>query len=163
MLEAVHAASIVAARVVTTCQCHKRRCDCPAGVTHAAPQWTLTLDGRLPASMNERERSSYWTRHRELQQITDELGWDARRQNIPTAAGKRWVRITLHKSTKSRKRDDPANRDSRAKSCLDALVKLGLLIDDDDSHLEWLGVHEGDRTPTKHTLIDLGECKPDHH
>lgn len=118
--------------------------------------WELVLN-RLPASMNERERTSHWTRRRELQEITDELGYLALAQKIPAATGRRSVRIIMHKSLRSRKRDDPANRDSRAKSILDALVKLGLLIDDDDRHLEWLGVHEGDRAQTKHTRVLLGD------
>jgi hypothetical protein len=108
--------------------------------------------------MNERERAHWATKRRELQEITNELGWLANAERIPAATGKRWVRITLHKSMRSRVTDDPANRDSRAKSCLDALVKLGLLVDDDDRHLLWLGVHEGDKRATKSTVIEIGDC-----
>jgi hypothetical protein len=122
--------------------------------------WTLTMTGRLPDSMNVRERKSHWVRRRELQEITNELGYLALAAKIPVASGKRWVRITLHKSLRSRVTDDPANRDSRAKSVLDALVKLGLLIDDDDRHLLWLGVHEGEKRAVKATVIELGDCAP---
>jgi Holliday junction resolvase RusA-like endonuclease len=121
--------------------------------------WTLTLDGRLPASMNERERTSHWIRRRELEEITTELGWQVRQQKIPAATGRRFVRVTLHKSLRSRRRDDPANRDSRAKSILDALVKLGVLVDDDDTHLIWVGVVEGEKRAHKQTVIEVGDAE----
>jgi len=117
------------------------------------------MQGRLPASMNQRERSSHWVRRRELQEITNELGYLGMAAKIPAAQGKRWVRITLHKSLRSRVTDDPANRDSRAKSVLDALVKLGYLKDDDDTHLLWLGVHEGERKALKATIVEIGDCQ----
>jgi hypothetical protein len=120
--------------------------------------WTLKMEGRLPASMNARERTSHWVRRRELQEITTELGYLAAEQRIPAATGKRWVRVVLHKSKRSRVTDDPANRDSRAKSILDALVKLGLLVDDDDAHLEWRGVVEAERREIKATHVELGEA-----
>jgi hypothetical protein len=116
------------------------------------------MEGRLPASMNERERTSHWVRRRELQEITNELGYLALQQKIPAATGRRWVRVVLHKSKRSRVTDDPANRDSRAKSVLDALVKLGLLVDDDDAGLEWRGVVEAERFDTKATHVEIGEC-----
>jgi len=120
--------------------------------------WTIELHGRLPASMNERERSSHWTRHRELQDITNEILLLAKASKIPNATGKRWVRITIHKGLRSRVTDDPANRDSRAKSILDAMVKAGLLNDDSDKWLEWRHVHEGERLPIKKTVIELGDA-----
>jgi len=121
--------------------------------------WLLTMMGRLPASMNERERTHWASKRRELQEITNELGMLGMAAKIPVAQGKRWVRITLHKSLRSRVTDDPANRDSRAKSCLDALVRLGYLKDDDDTHLLWMGVHEGERRKVKATIIEIGECQ----
>jgi hypothetical protein len=120
--------------------------------------WTLTMQGRLPASMNERERTHWASKRRELQEITNELGYLALAAKIPVATGKRFVRITLHKSLRSRVTDDPANRDSRAKSVLDALVKLGYLQDDSDRYLLWLGVHEGERRKVKATVIEIGDC-----
>lgn len=115
------------------------------------------MPGRLPMSMNERERASHWTRHRELQQITTELMWLAREQRIPPATTRRAVQVTIHKSTRSRVRDDPANRDSRAKAILDALTHLGLLINDNDTHLDWRGVTEGDKHPHKATTVTITE------
>lgn len=113
------------------------------------------MQGRLPMSMNERERAHYWRRHRELEQITTDLMWLAREQKIPPATTRRGVQVTIHKSTRSRVRDDPANRDSRAKAILDALTRLHLLKDDNDTWLDWHGVIEGDKHPIKHTVVTI--------
>ena len=118
---------------------------------------SLTLP-MLPASMNARERSSFWVRKKELEQITHAISVLAFEQKIPPALGRRVVKVTIHKSMRSRVTDDPANRDSRAKSILDAMVKTGLLIDDSDKWLEWRGVHEGERREAKQTIIELGEA-----
>lgn len=120
-------------------------------------EWTLILP-MIPDSMNVRERTSFWGRKKELEQITTALGTLALEAGIPAASGRRSVLVTIHKGKRSRVRDDPANRDSRAKSVLDALVKLGLLVDDNDTHLEWLGVVEGAKRELKETVITLGDC-----
>lgn len=116
--------------------------------------WTITLP-MIPESMNARERSSFWVRKKELEQITTAIGTLASEQRIPAAQGRRAVRVTIHKGKRSRVTDDPANRDSRAKSLLDALVKLGLLVDDSDKWLDWHHVHEGERRDEKFTVIEL--------
>jgi hypothetical protein len=120
--------------------------------------WTLEMTGRLPFSMNQRERTSHWVRRRELVEITNELGWLANAERIPAATGKRWVRITLHKSLRSRVTDDPANRDSRAKSCLDALVKLGRC---DQAHAAYTAAASA---PSRLTVDDISAalraCSP---
>ena len=118
--------------------------------------WTLTLQ-RLPLSGNKYARTHWANRARELREITNELGWLANAERIPAATGKRWVRITLHKSMRSRVTDDPANRDSRAKNILDACVKLGLLVDDSDQWLEWAGVIEGERMAQVCTVVTISE------
>lgn len=130
-------------------------CDCPASIRTTPAPWVLTMQGRLPMSMNERERAHYWRRHQELEQITTDLMWLAREQKIPPATTRRGVQVTIHKSTRSRVRDDPANRDSRAKSILDALTRLHLLKDDNDTWLDWHGVIEGDKHPIKHTVVAI--------
>ena len=120
-------------------------------------EWTLDLPGRLPASMNQRERLSYWARKKELDEITEEIRAEAERLGIPPATSQRQVLVTIHKGKRSRKRDDPGNRFARGKAPLDALVRLGLLTDDDDAGLDWLGVVEGEREDSKRTLILLRE------
>lgn len=122
--------------------------------------WTLTLP-MLPAAMNVRERSSHWVRRKELEQITRAIEVLAGEAGIPNAEGRRRVDVTIHKGKRSRVRDDPANRDSRAKSLLDALVNLGLLVDDNDEWLEWGHVVEGERLPEKLTVIRIRECVDD--
>ena len=118
--------------------------------------WHLTIPV-LPLSMNERERTHWAIRSRELAQITTAIHYLAAEQRIPKAKGRRSVLVTIHKSLRSRVTDDPANRDSRAKSILDAMVATGLLVDDDDTHLEWLGVVEGERLRAKQTVVTISE------
>lgn len=121
--------------------------------------WTITLP-MIPAAMNVRERSSFWIRKKELEQITNAIGVLATEAGIPSARGRRRVRVTIHKGKRSRVTDDPANRDSRAKSLLDALVSLGLLVDDCDKWLIWEHVHEGPRLDEKQTIIEISEESP---
>lgn len=116
--------------------------------------WTLTLP-LLPDSMNVRERSSFWKRKRELGEIRDVLRALAELKQVPPARGRRRVTITIHKSIRSRVKDDPANRDSRAKSVLDAMVKEQLLVDDSDRWLDWRGVHEGEKRAEKQTVVQI--------
>lgn len=132
-------------------------CDCPASIRSQPAEWRLVMQGRLPMSMNERERCSHWKRRSELLHITEELMWLAREQRVPRAVGRRSVQVVLHKSLRSRVTDDPANRDSRAKSVLDALTRLGLLVDDNDAWLVWRGVVEGDKRRVKCTEVVIGE------
>ena len=120
-------------------------------------QWSLTLP-MIPASMNARERQSHWVRRRELQQITRAVSVLAREQRIPEAQGKRRVFVTIHKTKRSRVTDDPANRDSRAKSILDAMVATGLLVDDSDEWLDWQHVHEGDKRDQVETVITIEDA-----
>lgn len=116
--------------------------------------WSLTLP-MIPDSMNVRERRHFRARSKELEQITTAIGTLASEQGIPHARGRRAVTVTIHKGKRSRVTDDPANRDSRAKSLLDAMVKLGLLVDDSDKWLDWGHVHEGERLDEKCTVIEL--------
>lgn len=109
----------------------------------------------LPLSMNQRERTSHWTRRRELEQITTATKYLAFEAGIPPARTRRRVTVTIHKTTRSRVTDDPSNRDSRAKSVLDAMVRTGILIDDSDKWLEWGGVIEGEKRPQVCTVVTL--------
>lgn len=119
--------------------------------------WTLELPGVLPDSMNVRERSSHWKRAKELADLTVLIGATAKALRIPPAKGRRAVTVTIHKSLRSRVTDDPANRDSRAKSLLDAMVATGLLRDDSDRWLEWRHVHEGERMRMVSTVIEISD------
>jgi hypothetical protein len=118
--------------------------------------WSYTLP-MLPMSMNQRERISHWTRKRELAQIKTATVVLAQAAGIPAASGRRRVTVTIHKSLRSRVTDDPANRDSRAKSVLDAMVHAALLIDDSDKWLEWGGVVEGERRAQVETVVTLSD------
>ncbi len=107
--------------------------------------WTLTLDGWLPMSMNERERAHWSKRKKELRRIVAEFGWQQIQQRIRAARGPRRVAITVVKSKRSTRRDDPGNLHARAKSVLDALVFLRLLRDDDDANLQLAVVEQDER------------------
>lgn len=119
--------------------------------------WTLTIK-RLPCSMNQRERQSFWVRKKELDEITLEVSMLARQAKIPVAQGRRFVQITIHKSKRSRVLDDPANLPSRAKAILDALVRCGLLIDDNHAGLHWGGVIEGEKRDAAQTVVRIAEA-----
>jgi len=119
--------------------------------------WTISLP-MLPLSMNKRERTSHWVRSKELEQITQAVAVLAREQHIPPATAKRRVTVEIHKTKRSRVTDDPANRDSRAKSILDAMVATGLLVDDSDEWLDWQHVHEGDKRDQVETVITIEDA-----
>lgn len=119
--------------------------------------WTIELPDFLPLSMNKRERTHWATRKRELENLTADIGWIAKKQKIPKADARRYVHIVIHKSSRSRVTDDPGNRDSRSKACLDALVANGLLVDDSDRWLSWGGVIEGEKRAQKSTIITISD------
>jgi len=112
----------------------------------------------LPLSMNKRERTNHWVRAKELEQITHAVSILAREQRIPEATTKRRVVVHIHKTKRSRVTDDPANRDSRAKSILDAMVATGLLVDDSDAWLDWGHVHEGEKRDQVETVITIEDA-----
>lgn len=118
--------------------------------------WTLELT-RLPLSGNKRDRSHWAVKNKELRELVTEIGWLARAAKIPEATGKRYVRIELHKKRGVRP-DDEGNIDARSKGILDALTRLCLLIDDDPTHLEYLGVHEGEHRNPPGTTILIGDA-----
>jgi len=132
-------------------------CDCPASIRAAQRGWVLTITGRIPMSMNQRERCSHWYRNRERAELTTLLKYLALAERVPQASGRRSVRVTIHKTMRSRVKDDPANRDSRAKSILDALTSLGLLVDDNEKWLDWRGVVEGERQKELATVVEIRE------
>lgn len=117
--------------------------------------WSFTLSF-IPLSMNQRERSHYMTRKKELDLITQEVALAKVAKRIPDAKLPRHVMVEIVKGPRSRKRDDPGNRDARAKSIYDALVNTNLLVDDDDEWMTHDPVREskGDRP---HTIIRIME------
>lgn len=76
-------------------------------------------------------------------------------KNIPMASGKRGIQIWVQK--KSTTKDDPPNRDGRAKHLVDALVEDGLLRDDCEKWLLWNPVLEqtGPRQAVRVRLWDI--------
>ena len=142
---------------------------------NAAPPrtWTITLP-LLPISMNRRERVTWQTRHAErlrIEQFVWALGNAARmpRLTVEVPNGRRTERrvlieqrraVSVHLVKPMRGQpDDPANRDSRAKSVLDALVRCGYLIDDSDPWLDWQGVTETRSTDGPATIITITESE----
>lgn len=129
---------------------------------------------QIPMSMNKRERSPWATRHREKRTLEHEIGWAMLASRVRRVAPprihmtgayadectpqRRRVAITVCKSSRG-KPDDPANRDSRAKSILDCLVNLGYLVDDSDTWLDWQGVREEIGHDTAHTIIEIGSAQ----
>lgn len=103
--------------------------------------WTLTLEGFMPLSMNEREgylmRKMVFIIKRQKQLALEALTPEIERSGITPATGRRRVEFTFRKGYRTRKRDDPSNRSARTKALLDVMVQLGLLIDDDDTWLDY--------------------------
>lgn len=93
---------------------------------------TLILDAFQPHRLNVLLRLHWAARNRALKGDADVVAAEAFRQGIPKAAGKRRVSLTVRhgRSVKA------ADADALWKSLLDALVKCGLLLDDDPAHCE---------------------------
>jgi hypothetical protein len=83
----------------------------------------------------------------EIEYLADKAGWTL------AEGRRRGIQITIRKTSRG-KRDDPSNRDSRAKATLDALKKLGYIVDDSDEWIDWNPVVEI-KGESKATIIEL--------
>jgi hypothetical protein len=114
--------------------------------------YTLTLPG-LPATLNQM-LGRHWSVGAKLKKRDRLLvGLLAKAAGIPKAAGKRRVSVCLVMGPRMRTPD----ADAPLKSCLDALVAAGMLVDDRKEYLE-LGTvtfGRGARAETVVTLEDL--------
>lgn len=116
----------------------------------------------LPLSMNEREgylfRKMSYVLGREKALVLDAIHHAAYELGVTKAEGPRVVQFTFQKTNQGR-HDDPGNLWSRTKAPLDAMVKLGILVDDSD---EWLELPRPLQTkgPAKCMFIAISEAPP---
>lgn len=119
--------------------------------------WTLTLP-MLPMSFNEWGHAHWAKRQRERKQLETAIHYLGIEQHVPLATGKRYVQVTIHKTSRSRVLDDEPNLDARAKGLLDAMVNVGMLLGDSPEWLVWGGVVEGPKRSQKETVVEIREC-----
>lgn len=117
--------------------------------------WTMHLEGWLPMNTNKRDRAHWGTRTKELGRVVGELGWQQLQQRIPAATGPRRVLVTIVKSKRSHRADDRDNLHARAKSILDALVFLRMLVDDNPEQCHLEIVEQAERADTPSVRIEL--------
>lgn len=119
-------------------------------VTH-----TLTIPDWYPCSDN-RLVGAHWSRVRARKRIdADMVAAYALRDRVPRATGRRRVGLRVEVPPSRGTPPDPTNL---LKSCLDALVKAGLLVDDSGQWCEVLPpvVTAGEALVTRITLEDVG-------
>lgn len=116
--------------------------------------WQIVLPF-VPLSMNERERTSWAHRRKELQQIRKWVAAARADQGIPEATGRRHVHVVVVKAARYKRHDDPSNLYARSKSVLDALVHERLLVDDRGRDLEFST--EERFADQRQTIIEIAE------
>lgn len=110
---------------------------------------TLIVDGWQPARLND--LLGHWSRRARLKRADrDVIAAYARLAGVPSARGRRRVSLLITLAPRQRAPDP----DSLWKSTLDALVRCGLLLDDDRFGVE-LGPVTFDRGPARQTAITL--------
>ena len=93
--------------------------------------WTLTVPIEIP-SQNQTNAWHWSKRHRHTKRcgyLLVKAGANA----VPKATGKRSCHILAFRTQRCR---DISNLIGGAKGAVDALVRLGLLVDDDDAHVD---------------------------
>lgn len=130
----------------------------PPGPGHLPDKETMSIvlvvDKYLPRSPNASARKHWGHKVEERKFWEMALGHQAWLAGVAPASGKRSVRYELERKGGVKLRDKD-NLNASVKHCQDALVNLGLLIDDDDQWLEWLGVGETNGLKQTRTLIIL--------
>ncbi len=114
----------------------------------------IVIDGFRFTSLNVMNSAKHWGKRSRLKKIDRDFVWAySKSQFIPQAAGKRRVSLEVF-ITGRQKETDP---DALWKSCLDALVKCAMLIDDTAEYCE-LGTvvhHKAEETKTIIVLEDI--------
>lgn len=95
--------------------------------------WQLKLPyDRPPLSLN---KSMHWAKQRKIErQIMDDVQWLARFAKLPK--GLEHVRVELIWQPSIKRTRDTDNPTPTLKKVIDGLVKYGLVVDDDVSHVE---------------------------
>lgn len=105
-------------------------------------------------SINQMHSSVHWAKRAKLKKKDREYIWAfAKDQRVPQASGKRKVSIEVV-ITGRQQETDP---DALWKSCLDALVHCGMLVDDKDRWCE-LGIVTYTKGDCTQTTVILEDC-----
>lgn len=119
-------------------------------------EYEITVYGYLPRSPNARGRK-HWGRTMDercfWEAVFGRHAWDTM---MTRATGKRWVEYEFWKPGAIKLRDED-NLVASIKHCQDALVNLGLLIDDSPEYLTLRGVHESNGHKGYATHVRLGD------
>lgn len=94
--------------------------------------WTLAIDGWRPHLLNELIGKHPFVIHKRKKSDAEVIAFEAVRQSVPGACGKRLVELTIQGPWRRR-----PDCDSPQKSFLDAMVTAGLLVDDSDEWCDW--------------------------
>ena len=111
---------------------------------------TLIIPKFWPARLNQYLGRHWAIGHKKKKEDRAMIYVEMRRQNVSRAEGKRRVSLILVMGPQNR-RADP---DACLKSLLDALVETGLLLSDDERHLE-IGCYHSEKGPEMATVIIL--------
>ena len=121
--------------------------------------YEITVKGYIPRSPNATGRK-HWGRT-----MDERIFWEAAIarshwmscESIDTATGKRWIEIEIQKPGKIKLRDED-NLKASVKHVLDAMVNLGLLVDDSPEWLETRGIRESNGHKSYATIIRFGDA-----
>jgi len=94
------------------------------------PQWTVTIDGRLPLA-NELLRGNRWMRFRTLDQWKEWTVYACKAADVPPL-GKALVTLTRYAPGKQPDFDGLV---AGGKGVVDGIKQAGIMDDDDSSHL----------------------------
>jgi Holliday junction resolvase RusA-like endonuclease len=113
---------------------------------------TLTIPNYLPPSLNDLLSGNHWSRHKKKRECRELIAGYCWEQAMAKATGKRRVSLLLTLGPRNRRRDE----DNVWKAILDALVHVGLLVDDASEWCE-LGTVTYARGPNRCTTVTLEE------
>ena len=116
----------------------------------------IQVIGYIPRSPNAGARK-HWGRKME-----ERIFWEAAFARscwvteVTKATGPRWMEIELWKPGKIKLRDED-NKYASIKHCLDAMVNLGLIVDDNKEQLDLRGVYESNGHKYYATIVRFGD------
>jgi hypothetical protein len=115
--------------------------------------WSVEIEKWHPTSVNKLLGRHHMSRHKIKQGDMQMIGVYFYNAKVPKATGRRHVAMDIYKSGGGRAPDP----DNLFKSVLDALVKLGYLLDDSSKYLtsSWPEIYRAKQKKTVITITDL--------
>lgn len=103
----------------------------PAGVT-AVRSWTLPLHGLTKPPLSLNSRVNRWEESRRKRMLADLTIVAARQVKVPKGLSR--ITVVLHWQPQYARRRDGDNPAPSVKPCVDALVHIGVIPDDNTTH-----------------------------